>query len=51
MIKLENTRENANTFSEDIQIQSSPASSSGLQQIERQPLDHKIDIKSHDFKV
>lgn len=51
MIKLENTRENANTFSEDIQIQPSPASSSGLQQIERQPLDHKIDIKSHDFKV
>ncbi|PBC30441.1 hypothetical protein APICC_02767 [Apis cerana cerana] len=50
MIKLENTRENANTFSEDIQIQPSPASSSGLQQIERQPLDHKIDIKSHDFK-
>ena len=51
--KLESSRENTNsdTFREDIQIQPSSASSSGLQQIERQPLDHKIELKSHDFKV
>lgn len=52
-IKLESSRENTNldTFREDIQIQPSSASSSGLQQIERQPLAHKIELKSHDFKV
>lgn len=50
--KLENSRENTNpeTFREDVQIQPSSASSSGLQQIERQPLDPKMELKSHDFK-
>ncbi|OAD60338.1 Integral membrane protein DGCR2/IDD [Eufriesea mexicana] len=45
--KMENT--NPNTFYEDMQIQPPSASSSGLQQIERQPLDHKMET-SHDFK-
>lgn len=51
--KLENSRENTTpeTFREDVQIQPSSASSSGLQQIERQPLDPKMELKSHDFKV
>ncbi|XP_076748804.1 uncharacterized protein LOC143422212 isoform X1 [Xylocopa sonorina] len=49
--KLENTRENTNagSFYQDVQIQPSSASSSGLQQTERQPVDHKME-KSHDFK-
>ncbi|XP_034192137.2 uncharacterized protein LOC117609636 isoform X2 [Osmia lignaria lignaria] len=52
--KLENTRENASqgTFYEGVQIQRSPVSvtsSVGLQQIERQQLDRKIE-KSQDFK-
>lgn len=51
--KLENSRENTNpeTFREDVQIQPSSASSSALQQIERQPLDLKMELKSQDFKV
>ncbi|XP_053995609.1 mucin-12-like [Hylaeus anthracinus] len=52
LINQENTREdtNSNTFYEDVQIQPSTASSSsGLQQMERQKLDHKSE-KSNDFK-
>ncbi|XP_043261174.1 uncharacterized protein LOC122402451 isoform X2 [Colletes gigas] len=52
LINQENTRENTNpsTFYEDLQIQpSATPSSSGLQQTERQMLDHRSE-KCNDFK-